>query len=130
VEDIIRLIGRRIREVRIAKGFKSQEGFADYCGVHRTFMGHIETGKKDFRLSTIIRISNALNVTLSDLFAGIESGDLPKTLLSPAKKGDVERDLLTQVTVLEQSIKTVRMLISQRNRGARGGQAASRKRIQ
>jgi hypothetical protein len=93
-------------------------------------MGHIETGKKDFRLSTIIRISNALNVTLSDLFVGIEIGDLPKTLLSPAKKGDVERDLLTQVAVLEQSIKTVRMLISQRSQGARRGQAASRKRIQ
>ena len=86
MEDIVRLIGRRIREIRIARGFKSQEGFADYCGVHRTFMGHIETGKKDFRLSTIIRIANALNVTLSDLFVGIESGEMPKQLSSPRER--------------------------------------------
>jgi transcriptional regulator with XRE-family HTH domain len=127
VEDIVRLIGRRIREVRIARGFKSQEGFADYCGVHRTFMGHIETGKKDFRLSTIIRIANALNVTLADLFVGIESGEMPKQLSSPARKPD--QDLLKEVDALEKSIKALRRLVNQRPQEARRGKTPRGKSI-
>src|SRR5260370_34454488 len=74
MDDILHRLGRRIRELRIERGFSSQEAFADYLGMHRTFMGHLETGRKDFRLTTLIRVSNALGVTLSDLFSCIESG--------------------------------------------------------
>ena len=55
MEDTLRRLGQRIRELRIARGFKSQEEFADYCKMHRTFLGHLETGRKDFRLTTVIR---------------------------------------------------------------------------
>jgi len=74
VEDILRQLGKRIREIRIQRGFKSQEEFADYCKLHRTFVGHLETGRKDFRLTTIIRIADALGITLQELFAGLETG--------------------------------------------------------
>jgi hypothetical protein len=43
--------------------------------MHRTFLGHLETGRKDFRLTTIIRVADALGVTLSELFAGLEHGE-------------------------------------------------------
>ena len=47
-------------------------------------MGHLETGRKDFRLTTLIRVSNALGVTLSDLFSGLEGG-------KPAARGRKNR---------------------------------------
>jgi transcriptional regulator with XRE-family HTH domain len=74
VEEILRRLGQRIREVRLQRGFKSQEEFADYCRLHRTFVGHLETGRKDFRLTTIIRVAELLGVTLEELFAGLEAG--------------------------------------------------------
>ena len=75
MEDTYCRLGERIREVRIQRGFKSQEEFADYWKMHRTMLGHLETGRKDFRLTTIIRLADALGVTLAELFAGVESGE-------------------------------------------------------
>jgi transcriptional regulator with XRE-family HTH domain len=63
VEDYLRRLGRRIRELRIERGFGSQEDFADYLKMHRTFIGHLETGRKDFRVTTVIRVAEALGVT-------------------------------------------------------------------
>lgn len=68
MEQVVKRLGRRIRELRIERGFKSQEKFADFCGVDRTFMGHLETGRRDFRLSTIVRVANALDVPVAELF--------------------------------------------------------------
>jgi hypothetical protein len=54
-------------------GSAAQEEFADYCKMHRTFLGHLETGRKDFRLTTIIRVADALGVTLQEPSAGLET---------------------------------------------------------
>ena len=43
--ELIRF-GKRVRELRAAKGF-SQEAFADQCGLDRTYMGGIERGKRN-----------------------------------------------------------------------------------
>ena len=63
-----RTLGGRVRALRDQFGW-SQEQFAQICGLHRTYMGHVERGEKNVSLSTMVRISDALNVGLSDLFA-------------------------------------------------------------
>jgi transcriptional regulator with XRE-family HTH domain len=75
VEEILRRLGQRIRELRRERGFTSQDTLADYLKMHRTFIGHLETGRKDFRMTTMIRVAEALGVTLSELFVGIEAGE-------------------------------------------------------
>ncbi|WAC64024.1 helix-turn-helix transcriptional regulator [Pseudoxanthomonas sp. SL93] len=55
-----------IRAHRIALGL-SQEAFADQIGMHRTQYGAIEQGRKDCRLSTLLRIAHALDVDLWEL---------------------------------------------------------------
>lgn len=57
MEDILRRLGKHTREIRIQRGFGSQEEFVDYCKMHRTFLGHLETERKDSRLTTIIRVT-------------------------------------------------------------------------
>jgi transcriptional regulator with XRE-family HTH domain len=107
VSDIIRHLGQRIREIRIQRGFKSQEEFADYCKLHRTFVGHLETGRKDFRLSTIIYVAEMLGVTLEFLFAGIEQDATPKSKVHRMSKTD-SRAMLRELGVLERNIERLK----------------------
>ncbi len=64
-------VGRRIRELRKAKGF-SQEDFADHCGLHRTFMGTLERGESNISLETLAKVAKGLEITMSELLKGIE----------------------------------------------------------
>jgi len=68
---LLRALGQRIRELRTELGF-SQEGFADKCGVHRTFMGTVERGESNLSFQNIFKVSATLGVPLSTLFIGLE----------------------------------------------------------
>ena len=94
------------------RGFASQEAFADYLKVHRTFIGHLETGRKDFRLTTIIRIAEALGVPLADLFIGLETGK-PLKLEKRRAGGTRQRfAILRELEAVERSVQTMKTLVS------------------
>ena len=57
--------------MRLKRGF-SQESFADHCGLHRTYMGGIERGERNLTIQTVFTVAKGLDLTLSDLLAGIE----------------------------------------------------------
>lgn len=110
MEDIFQRLGQRIRDIRVQRGFASQEAFADYLKVHRTFVGHLETGRKDFRLTTLIRIAEALEVPLADLFLGLEAN---KSLKLKRGAGLVGRSaILRELEAVEQSVQKVKALVS------------------
>ena len=71
MQDILKALGQRIRELRKKKGF-SQEGFADSAGVHRTWMGALERGERNLSFHNLVLISRALGMTLSQLVSGVE----------------------------------------------------------
>ena len=60
-------LGKRIRELRKAKGY-SQESFARKSGIDRTYIASVEAGKRNISIDNIKKIADALNVTLHDLF--------------------------------------------------------------
>lgn len=62
-----RLFGERVRELRRERGF-SQEGFADECGLHRTYMSGIERGLRNVSIENVARIAKALRVPIGQLF--------------------------------------------------------------
>lgn len=66
-------LGKRIRALRSERGW-SQETLAFECGLHRTYLGHVELGKKNISFNNLVTISATLGVTLSELFAGLETG--------------------------------------------------------
>ena len=109
----MRQLGKRIRELRIRGGFASQEAFADYCKMHRTFLGHLETGRKNFRLTTIIRVADALGVTLAELFAGLERGEALNSKRTHSRPPDLDR-VRQELTVLESTIRNLRALLERR----------------
>ena len=65
------ILGSRIRELRLKKGF-SQESFADHCGLHRTYMGGIERGERNLTIQTVLTVAKGLGLTMSELFSGLE----------------------------------------------------------
>lgn len=60
-------LGQRVRTLRKAKGY-SQEEFADECGLHRTYIGHVERGECNISLDNIYKIAAALKIGIDQLF--------------------------------------------------------------
>ncbi len=65
--EIQERFGRRVRELRLARGL-SQEELAFKAGVHRTYLGGIERGERNPALKNIVAIAEALGISLSELF--------------------------------------------------------------
>ena len=71
LHKIRRALGKRVRDLRTAKGF-SQEGFAYECDLHRNYMGGIERGERNVSLNNIAIIAGTLGITMSELFTDIK----------------------------------------------------------
>ncbi|MBQ9375203.1 MAG: helix-turn-helix transcriptional regulator [Ruminococcus sp.] len=72
--EILLKYGQVVRKIRLEKGI-SQETLADLSGLHRTYMSDVELGKRNVSLENIDRIANALDVSISEIFRQIESGE-------------------------------------------------------
>jgi transcriptional regulator with XRE-family HTH domain len=70
VDDLRAAFGRRVRELRKARGL-SQEELAARAGVHWTYLGGIERGERNPALVNIGRIAAALKIPLVELFTGL-----------------------------------------------------------
>jgi transcriptional regulator with XRE-family HTH domain len=66
----LRALAIRIKELRYQKGI-SQEELAHRAGLSRTGMGFVETGKRWPRLDTLMKVAQALNVTVDELLKGL-----------------------------------------------------------
>lgn len=65
--DIKEKIGRRLRELRTAKGL-SQEKFSFECELDRTYIASIEQGRRNVSIANIEKIAIALNISVADFF--------------------------------------------------------------
>lgn len=63
--------GARVREIRKGAGL-SQEKLAELAELHRTYVSGVERGERNASLTSITRIANALDISLSELFEGVE----------------------------------------------------------
>ncbi len=68
MKEVERQFGKRVRELRLARGL-SQEEMAFKIGVHRTYLGGIERGERNPSLRNIAAIAMALDITLRELFS-------------------------------------------------------------
>lgn len=65
-------VGRVIADFRIKKGV-SQEVLSGFADIGRTHLSAIERGERKPTLETLYKISNALNVKMSDIVLEIET---------------------------------------------------------
>jgi transcriptional regulator with XRE-family HTH domain len=60
-------LGIRITALQTDRGW-SQEGFADRCGLDRTYIGGIERGERNLAVLNLLRIARTLGVSVGSLF--------------------------------------------------------------
>jgi len=69
--------GRRLRELRKARGL-SQEQLGDQAQLHAKFVGEIERGVTDVRLTTLIKLARGFGLETADFLAVMfTKGPLP-----------------------------------------------------
>jgi transcriptional regulator with XRE-family HTH domain len=68
---IEKAFGQTLKKLRQEKGL-SQEALASHSGFHRTYISLLERGAKSPSLSTLDRLSQALDISLSDFVDAIE----------------------------------------------------------
>ena len=64
-------LGRRIHDLREARGL-SQYDFAKMVPINRSYLVGVEKGYRNPSIEKIIMIANSLDVSMSELCAGIE----------------------------------------------------------
>lgn len=69
-----KMIGLRIKELRIQNQM-TQADLAERIEVSESYMSRIETAKKQASLESLLRISNALGVTMDCLLSGNQKHD-------------------------------------------------------
>lgn len=67
--NIKQKIGQRIKQLRAEK---SQEEVANTAEMERSFMTHIESGRRNISVDTLQRILDALGISFKDFFSSDE----------------------------------------------------------
>jgi transcriptional regulator with XRE-family HTH domain len=68
MEDVIVVLGKRIRQLRQRTGL-SQERFAAKAGLDRTYYAGIERGERNPSVKQLAKIAAALDVPIATLFS-------------------------------------------------------------
>ena len=96
--EIKKFIGLRIKELRRSRNM-TQEILSEKVGISSKYLSSIERGKENPTLDTIIKLSIALDVDLSDMFTLVHHGktakDLKVFISHLLKDSDTERLRLT-----------------------------------
>lgn len=98
-------IGKRIRDIRIAKGL-TQEYVANMANVNISHISNIENNRVKISLTTLVKVCNALNVTI-DYILNEEyldsSAPLEQSIMNALHKCDNETKerILKIVTILQ-----------------------------
>jgi transcriptional regulator with XRE-family HTH domain len=74
VSPATRVFGERVRAQREAQGL-SQEALAAQAGVHWTFLGQVERGRRNLSLHNLLKIAKGLGVDPGELVQGLAPPD-------------------------------------------------------
>ena len=67
-EEALKKLGKRIKQLRIQKGYTSYEYFAYDHDISRAQFGRYENGE-DLRFSSLLKVVNALDISLEEFFS-------------------------------------------------------------
>jgi transcriptional regulator with XRE-family HTH domain len=75
--NVKRALATRLRELRRSKGW-SQERLAEAADMHRTYLAGIERSLRNPALENLVKLANALGVTMAELFSpDLSTGETP-----------------------------------------------------
>ena len=97
IEEAIIVFQTRLRELREAAGYKSQQAFADAFGVAQSTVGNWEAGKREPNYGTTMRLAKFFGVSVDDLL-GIEGKK--EQPLTDADERQLDESLISRLTLL------------------------------
>jgi transcriptional regulator with XRE-family HTH domain len=65
--SVLKEFGSKVHRYRLKKHL-SQEKLAELANIHRTYIGQVESGKRNIALKNIEKIAKALSVPIKKLF--------------------------------------------------------------
>jgi transcriptional regulator with XRE-family HTH domain len=74
ISPAARAFGERVRARRQELG-ESQEQLAEASGLHWTFVGQVERGRRNLTLHNILKLARALEVDPAELVRGLQAPD-------------------------------------------------------
>lgn len=73
-----RALAARLRQLRTEKGW-SQERLSKLAGMHRTYLAGIELSKRNPSLDNLVKLADAVGVTMAELFTASHDTNAAKT---------------------------------------------------
>ena len=70
LSDALAALGARVRQRRHELGL-SQEALADTSGLHWTFVGQVERGRRNLSVHNLLKLARALEVDAGALVTGL-----------------------------------------------------------
>ncbi|WP_040694367.1 helix-turn-helix domain-containing protein [Nocardia vinacea] len=70
LSDATRIFGERVLARRNELGL-NQERAAEACGLHWTYLGQVERGRRNLTLHNILKIADGLNIDAGKLVSGL-----------------------------------------------------------
>lgn len=104
MKDLLKRLGRRVRDLRVAKGW-SQEEFAHLGGLHRTYIGQIERGEKNLSLANLTKLSSVLDITVSDLLSELDQGGSSQNATSWSRRNSRSQDATHALFEVQKLVK-------------------------
>lgn len=83
--EVRSLVAWNLRRLRVAKGI-SQDALALDAGIERAYVGRLESGDRNPTIVTLAKISDALEVHVSELVAPAPEGAMPQLPLKPGRR--------------------------------------------
>lgn len=68
----LKKIGKKLKTLREAKGYKSSDAFTYDHDISRAQYGKYETGTQDMRISTLLKTVNLLGFTIEEFFRSLD----------------------------------------------------------
>jgi transcriptional regulator with XRE-family HTH domain len=74
ISPATKVFGERVRAYREAQGL-SQEALAAKSGVHWTFLGQVERGRRNLNLHNLLKVAQGLGIDPGELVQGLRPPD-------------------------------------------------------
>lgn len=89
----------RIRELREAAGYRSQQSFADAFGVAQSTVGGWEAGKREPNFQTLMRLADFFDTTVDHLLGRSGAAHPHELKTAPTALSDEERAIVSAYRV-------------------------------
>jgi transcriptional regulator with XRE-family HTH domain len=76
-KELYKLMGSRLKRLRLEKGFSNYEHFAYEIGISRSLYGTYENGA-NLKISTLLKVLNGLDISFEEFFKNLKNEALMK----------------------------------------------------